>query len=124
MQSWADGFSPPDLPDEVYALLVDGSGNVYAGIDFAKAGGKLSSKVVCWSGRPALAVDFTGSGLSLYGESSWETIEAASPGLIVPYRSSLVAGFPTKGVLQYDQGKSTTLKKQTDAEGMLGLLFE
>jgi len=39
------------------------------------------------------------------------------------YAGKLVS-FPTEGVLQYDEGKWTTLNKLTNAEGMVGLLFE
>jgi hypothetical protein len=49
--SWSalgSGMGGTDYPD-VYALALDGSGNLYAGGQFTTAGGKPSSYIARWS---------------------------------------------------------------------------
>ena len=40
----------PGTNDDVWALSVDGAGNLYAGGDFTHAGGVSASRIACWTG--------------------------------------------------------------------------
>ena len=55
------GGSPPDDNGLVYAAVVDGSGNVYIGGSFAKAGGISATNVAKWNGSTWSAL---GSGVN------------------------------------------------------------
>jgi hypothetical protein len=53
--NWQDGFGLPGanglgMNGVVYALVVDGNGNVYAGGDFTTAGGTTASRIAKWNG--------------------------------------------------------------------------
>ena len=47
---WVAGYHTRGMNDEVYALTVDGTGNVYAGGWFTTAGGVSANHIVKWNG--------------------------------------------------------------------------
>jgi hypothetical protein len=89
-ERWADSFAAPGMDDLVTALVVDGSGNLYAGGQFTEAGGVTANYIAKWNGTSwqplssgmnnyvdALAVDGSGSlyagGALLRQEASQQT---------------------------------------------------
>jgi hypothetical protein len=48
-ENWADNFISPGTSGRVYALALDGSGDLYVGGWFTTAGGKPSSHIARWS---------------------------------------------------------------------------
>ncbi|MHC1725088.1 MAG: hypothetical protein AB9866_03555 [Syntrophobacteraceae bacterium] len=79
---------------DVFALASDESGNLYAGGAFTAAGGKPSSHIAKWQGRPAIAVDFLSKGLYLWS-SYWQgKISSSHPALLGGWGDRLVASFP------------------------------